>query len=192
MLPTARVAHPGLVALTVGLAGLPALLTMALDGTDLSAPLVLACLVAGAALGWAVDDAGAELMASTPIGSPVRALFRVGAAAIVAGVGLALLFGMVAIGPGLPRDIGDRGSEAAAAGAAALAFGLLAARRGERAAGWAAVTAGVLSTALVAGLSFRFNQLPSFWAGPHHSRWWLMAIVAVVVALHAGRDPARR
>ena len=190
--PTARLARPGLVSLTVGLAALPALITLCWRGDDLVAPLVLAGLVSGAALGWAVDDPAAELLASTPAGTPLRTGIRVCAVALMAAVGFGGLLAAVAIGPGLPPQVGDRWPEAAAAGATALAVGLIAARRGERAAGAAAVTAGVLGPAMVAGLSFKLRQLPSLLAGPHHDRWWLLALAALVVALHAGRDPARR
>ena len=192
LVPTARLARPGLVSLTVGLAALPALVTLLWRGDDFLAPLVLAGLVSGAALGWAVDDPAAELLASTPAGTPLRTGIRVGAVALVAAVGFGGLLAAVAIGPGLPPQVGDRWPEAAAAGATALAVGLIAARRGERAAGAAAVTAGVLGPAMVAGLSFKLRQLPSLLAGPHHDRWWLLALAGLVVALHAGRDPARR
>jgi len=190
--PTARLARPGLVSLTVGLAALPALVTLCWRGDELVAPLVLAGLVSGAALGWAVDDPAAELLASTPAGTPLRTGIRVGAVALVAAVGFGGLLAAVAIGPGLPPQVGHRWPEAAAAGATALAVGLIAARRGERAAGAAAVTAGALGPAMVAGLSSKLRQLPSLLAGPHHERWWLLALAALLVALHAGRDPARR
>jgi len=190
--PTARLAHPGLVLVTVGLGAVPMLLTLGLGGDDLFAPLVLAGVVSGAALGWAVDDPSAELLASTPAGAPVRTVIRVGAAALLAAGGFLALLAAVAVGPGLPPQVGDRWPEAAAAAAAALMVGLLVARRGERAAGAGAVTAGVLATAFVAGLSFKLRELPSFLAGPHHGRWWLASLLALAVAVHAGRDPARR
>jgi len=192
VVPTVRLAHPGLVSLTVGLAAIPALVTLLWRGEGLFAPLVLAGLVSGAALGWAVDDPAAELLASTPAGTPLRTGIRVGAVALVAAAGFGGLLAAVAIGPGLPPQVGDRWPEAAAAAATALVVGLIAARRGERAAGAAAVMAGVLGPAMVAGLSFKLRQLPSFLAGPHHDRWWLLALAGLVVALHAGRDPARR
>ena len=190
--PTARLAHPGLVLVTVGLAAVPAILTLARGGNDLFAPLVVMAVVSGAAVGWAVDDPAAELLASLPAGTPVRTAVRVCAAGLVAAAGFGAVLAAVAVGPGLPPLVGDRWPEAAAAAATALAVGLLAARRGERAAGAGAVTAGVLATVFVAGLSFKLKELPSFLAGPHHARWWLVALLALAVALHAGRDPARR
>jgi len=192
VVPTAQLARPGLVGLTVGLAALPALITLCWRGDDFAAPLVLAGLVSGAALGWAVDDPAAELLASTPSGTPLRTWIRVGAVALMAAVGFGGLLAAVAIGPGLPPQVINRWPEVAAAGATALAVGLIAARRGERAAGAAAVMAGVLGPAMVAGLSFKLRQFPSFLAGSHHDRWWLLALAGLVVALYAGRDPARR
>ncbi len=192
MVPTAMVAHPGLVAVTVALAALPTLLTLVLGGEDLFPPLVLAGIVTGASLGWSADDPAAELLATMPFGAPFRSICRAGSAALVAGALFGLLLVAVAIGPGLPPDVGDRMPEVATAAAAALAVGLLAARRGERAAGAGAVTAGVLGTAFVAGLAVRLTELPSFTPGPHHGRWWLVALAAFALALHAGRDPARR
>ena len=50
----------------------------------------------------------------------------------------------------------------------------------------------MLTTAFVAGLSFKLRELPSFLSGPHHGRWWLITILALAVAVHAARDPARR
>lgn len=191
-LPTARLARPALIALTVALASVPVVLTVALRGDDYFGPLVLLGLVTGASLGWAVDDPAAELLASMPVPTPVRVLFRVATAALVAGTGAALVLVAVAVGPGLPPDIRDRLPEGAAAGAVALAFGIVAARRGERMAGAGAVTGGVFGTAFVAGLSFKVRQLPSFLPGQHHGRWWLVALAALAVALYAGRDPARR
>lgn len=190
--PTALVCSPGLVALTVALAALPALVTLCIGGRGYEVSLVLAVVVGGASLGWAVDDPAAELLASMPIGAPARAVVRIGAAALVAGAVVGVVLAAVAIGPGLPPRVTDREPEAAAAAALALAVGLVAARRGERAAGAGAVTAGVIGTAFVAGLSAKLSQLPSFTAGPLHGRWWLMALGGMTVALHAGRDPARR
>lgn len=190
--PTVRVAHLGLVALTVGLAAAPTLVTVAVGGDSYLFPSVMAGLFTGAAVGWAADDPAAELLGTMPTGSPVRASFRTAAALAVAVVGVVALLVVVALGPGLPVGVADRLPEAAAAGAAALAVGMVAARRSERSAGGAAVTAGALSTLFVTALSVKVTALPSFTSGPNHARWWLFALVALVVALHAGRDPARR
>lgn len=192
VVPTGRVAHPGLVALTVALAAVPTLVTLAVDGESYGVQIILLGLVTGASIGWAVDDPAAELLASAPVAAPVRTGLRAGASTLVAGAVLALVLVALAVGPGLPSDLGDRLPEGVVASCAALALGLLAARRGERAAGAAAVIAGVLTPAFVAALSFKLHQLPGFMGGTNHARWWLVAMAALAVALHAGRDPARR
>jgi hypothetical protein len=189
--PTVRVAKPGLIAVTVALAAVPTLVTLALDGTSYLAPSILAGVVTGAALGWAADDPAAELLGTLPTGSPVRALIRAATALVVGATGLTLLIVLVALGPGLPADVGDRLPEAVAAGTVALAVGMVAARRGERGAGAGAVTAGVIATPFVAAMSVKITALPSFTSGPHHDRWWLLALAAAAVAVFAGRDPGR-
>lgn len=192
VLPTARVSRPGLVALTAALGSVPSVLTLVVGGSSYLAQLILLGLVTGASVGWAVDDPSAELLASTATGSSIRTVIRVGASALVAGAAPALVLMGLAIGPGLPRGLGDRWPEAAAAAAAALAVGLIAARRGEQAAGAVAVICGVTGPAFVAALSIKLHFLPAFTGGTHHARWWLVALLGLAVALYAGRDPARR
>lgn len=191
--PTARVAHLGAAGATLAFAAVPALVTATRGVQAVSTPLIIACLAAGAALGWAVDDPAADLLGSMPVSSSKRAGLRVLLVAGLTLVAMAVTGLVVALGPGLPADRGDRLSESAAAAALALAVGLVAARRGEHAAGAAAVTAGVLGTGLVAALAFRWpTVLPAFAPGPTHWRWWVLAAVGVAVAARAGRDPGRR
>ena len=191
--PTARVAHLGHAALTVALAALPALVTVARSNTAIATPFLIACLVGGATFGWAIDDPAADLLAPLPVSTPTRAMLRVMFVALVAVTGIATTVAIVAIGPGLPPDRWDRLAEAAASASVAIAVGLVAARRGERGAGPIGVTAGLLGTGLIAALAFRWpTLLPSFGAGPTHVRWWIFTGLALAVAAHAGRDPARR
>jgi hypothetical protein len=174
-------------------AAIPAVVAVARGDAVVTVPLVVAGLVAGATLGWAADDPAAEVLGAMPVSSPVRAALRVACVAVIAVVGVALVALVVAVGPGLPGDLGDRGPEASAAAAVALAVGFIAARRGERTAGPVGVTAGVLGTAVVAGLGFRWPHLfPGFMANPVHDRWWIVAALAAAVAARAGRDPGRR
>jgi hypothetical protein len=191
--PTARVAHLGPAALTVALAAVPAVVAVARGDAVVSAPLILAGLLAGATLAWAVEDQAAELLASFPVASPVRTSLRVGLVALVSIIGAALIALVVASGPGLPPDVGDRLAETAAAAAAAISVGLVASRRGERAAGPVGVTAGVLIVGVVATLAVRWpTTLPALAAGPVHDRWWIVALAGIAVAAHAGRDPGHR
>jgi hypothetical protein len=191
--PTARVAQLGPAALTIALAAIASVVAVARGDTVVSTPLILAGLLAGATLGWAVDDQAAELLGSLPVSSPVRTSLRVGLVAVVSTFGAVLIALVVAIGPGLPADVGDRLAETAAAAAVALGVGLVASRRGERAAGPVGVTAGVLIVGVVAALAVRWPTiLPALAAGPTHDRWWLLALAGIAVAVHAGRDPGRR
>src|SRR5687767_830804 len=127
--PTARVAHLGPPALTVALATVPAIVTLA-RGEDVSVPLVFAGLFAGAALAWAVDDQAADLMGSLPVSSPVRTSLRVGLVASLSVIGAVFVAIAVAIGPGLPPDFGDRLAGPPAAPAVRPGTGLGAAGRG--------------------------------------------------------------
>lgn len=191
--PTARVAHLGAAAATVALAAVPAVVVVARGDAVVSAPLVLAGVLCGATLGWAADDPAVDLLGSMPVSSPVRAALRIGCVAAVVAVGVALIALIVAAGPGLPADVGDRAAEAAAAASVAAAVGFMAARRSERTAGPVGVTAGVLGTAFVAALAVRWPALlPTFMPSPVHARWWILAAAGVVVVARAGRDPGRR
>jgi hypothetical protein len=193
VVPTARVAHLGAAAATVSLAALPAIVTVARGGTDLSVALVVGGLVGGATLAWASDDPAAELLGSLPLSSPLRAAMRVACVAAVGVLGLAVVALVVELGPGLPSDVGDRAAEAGAAAGMALAVGCMATRRGERTVGPIGVVAGVVGPAVVAALSVRWPRLvPAFLESPIHDRWWIIAAVGAVVVARAGRDPGRR
>ena len=191
--PTARVAHLGAAAATVGLAAIPTLVTVVRGDAVVSTPLAIAGLVGGATLAWAADDPAADLLGSVPLSSPLRAALRVACVAAVGVLGVALIALVVALGPGLPPDIGDRAPEAAAAAALGLAVGFMATRSGERNAGPVGVTAGVLGTLVVSALAFRWPALlPAFLPSPIHARWWLIAAVGLLVVARAARDPGRR
>jgi hypothetical protein len=191
--PTARVAHLGVAALTVAVAALPAVAGVASGRSDVSTALVVSALLGGAALGWAGDDRAAELLSPLPVSSPLRATLRALSVAGVVAFGSALVALVVALGPGLPDAFPDRLTESVAAAAVALAVAHIAARRGDREVGLVAVTAGVLGPGAIAALALRWpTVLPSFATGTTHDRWWILAAVGAAVALHAGRDPARR
>lgn len=190
--PTAKVAHVGSIAATVALAGVPAVVTVARGGTDLSMGIVLIALGAGASLAWAADDDTGESLLAMPVSAPARAALRVLTAILVAGIALTATLVVVAVGPGLPPDLADRTPEGLAAAAVALAVAFGAARRGERAVGALGAIAGLLVPAVIAGLAFKWpSSFPTFGAGDLHARWWLIALAGAVLAARSGRDPAQ-
>lgn len=193
LLPTARRSQPLIVAFTVTMASLPLSVSLVRSTGDLDAPIVLLCLVAGASLGWAVEDPAAEVLAPLPIGAPFRLGVRLCAAAVVAFLLLAATACIVAVGPGLASGTTDRLPEALSAGAVAVAAGLLAVRQGHRIVGAGGVTGGLLVTGSVAALAVRWpDQLPTFMATAAHHRWWWLALVAVALSGWFARDPGRR
>lgn len=193
VLPTARVAHLGAVLVTVALAGLPALVTIARGGTATGTGIVLLSLGTGAALAWAVDDPAEDLLASMPVSARFRAGTRILAAAVVAGLVCGFFLAIVGSGPGVPAALGDRLPEGAAAAAVAVAASFAAARRGERSVGVVGVVAGVLVPSVVAGLATRWpTWFPTFDGDGVHARWWLLVAAGALVVLQAGRDPSTR
>jgi hypothetical protein len=192
-MPTLRLAHLGWVAMALVAGCLPVAVTVGRGGSDPRIGLVIACVVAGAVAGFAVDDTAAEALGPSPVGAPARLVLRLAAVSTLVAAAMALMVIFVWVGPGLPRDLPDRVPEALTAAAAALSVGLVATRRGERSVGPLAVMSGAVVTALVGALAMRWPAvLPAFAAGPQHSRWWWLAALGAAIALHAGRDPGRR
>jgi hypothetical protein len=191
--PTARVARVASAGLTVAVAAVPTIVAVLSGATRIALPFVAACVIGGAALGWATEDPAAELLAAMPMSSATRTMLRMLCVALVCTFGVAVTGLIVAVGPGLPPPRWDRVPEVMAAVAVALAVGLAATRRGERDIGPVAVTAGVLSVGFIAALASRWPAvLPTFLATPNHTRWWILAALAIIVAARAGRDPGRR
>ena len=185
--PTVRTARCGAVAVTVLLGGLPAVLSRN------PAFAVLAALGAGAAVGWTTEDPARELLGSLPISSPARAAIRTLLVALVITNCLVLVSATVELRHRVSAGVVDRSAELTIAAAVALAVGFIATRRGERAGGSVAVALGILLPAVVAALAVRWPRLlPSFVSSPTHTRWWLLAAVAAVVALYQAREPSSR
>jgi hypothetical protein len=191
VLPTLRVAQLHLVVVTVAVAGAPLLVSVARSATDLTLPLVLLFLATGAALGWAVDDPAAEVLAAVPIGAPSRLRTRVAGAALLAAATCGAALALGSLGPAPLPTVG-RTVEALAAATIAVAVGLVAARRGGRAVGQTAVVAGLFGPVLVASFALRWPSLPpGLDAGPIHHRWWWIAAGGALLSIRSGRDPAR-
>lgn len=129
-----------------------------------------------------------------PVSTPARTVLRiVGVSTVTAPVAIGDLLLASAGQRSLPEDWLDLAPLLGASAALALAGGLVAARRGERIVGPIGVATGLGGILVVAALAYRWpDVLPSLAPGPHHDRWWAIAAVAAVVAVHAGRDPANR
>ena len=189
--PTARVAHLPAAATMVGLAVVPTVIVVLRGDGDLHAPMVLAAMGVGAALGWACDDPPAELLGSMPVSTPVRGVLRLAILAGVVGALAAVVLVVLAQRSGLPVGTAARLPEALAAAAVACAVGQEVQRRRAPTPGQAGVLAGLLGPATLASMAVRWPAvLPGFLPGPAHGRWWWVVAAAGAVAARAGRDPA--
>lgn len=190
--PTARVAQPWLVLITVAIATAPLVAAVVRSPDDLTIPLVLLCLTAGASLGWTVDDPASEMLVPLPIDGPFRLRLRLAVAAGLVGLVVTVAASVLeAVGPGLPPDAPARLAETACAAAVAISIGLIAVRTGNRAVGAGAVTAGLLVPAVVAALAVRWPAvLPTFvMSSVHHRWWWLAAAGGALAARLATTEP---
>lgn len=187
-----RIAGLGRTVAIVTAGVVPVLITVGRGRSDLSGPLTMLGLVAGAAVGGVADDPAAELMAPCPIAASTRIAARllVTLATISGGVCTALVVG--ALGPGVPPGWVDRLPEFAFASTAAVAVGLSVRRRGDPYGAMSGISAGLIVPLTVAALAFRWPaHLPGLSSSPIHDRWWYLAATAFVLSCHAGRDVAR-
>lgn len=192
--PTWRVTPRAAALATVLLGTPPTVVALARSRPVTFGALSVLALALGAALGWAAEDPAAEVLAPMPVSTPVRTVLRiVGVSTVTAPVAIGDLLLASAGQRSLPEDWLDLAPLLGASAALALAGGLVAARRGERIVGPIGVATGLGGILVVAALAYRWpDVLPSLAPGPHHDRWWAIAAVAAVVAVHAGRDPANR
>ncbi len=191
--PTARSLPPGAAA-SMALAVAPAVLTVASGGANLSGAAMASSLVAGALLGFAIDDPAAAVLAASPTPLFARRLHRVAAllvlAAAVAGV-VALLVALVHDGPAI--SLSERVREgAAAAGVATAAATWLARSTGERRPGSFGLMLGLLAPLVVSALAWRVRGLPALGTAQYASRWWWVAVVGWTAAAWWSRDLARK
>ncbi len=172
---------------------MPFVVSVARGADDLGPSLTILGIVAGASIGWIVDDPTTELLTPCPISGPQRMLIRVATAGFVVAVCLACCV-LIAVAVGsMPSSASDRLAEGAAAAGVALAAGLALWRQGDPLGGITAVAAGLLVPLTIVALAMRWpTVLPSVLVSPIHDRWWLIALGGFAVAAYAGRDPARR
>jgi hypothetical protein len=188
---TTRVAHVHEVAAVVGISAIPATIAT-LHGGDPGFGVLLVLVVAASSVALGVDDPAADLLGAAPIGSPWRTWARLATTAAGASTTSAVVVATVESTSGHSVLPGHRLAEIAGITAIAVAAALVAARHGEQRPGSIGLICGVLGTAVIAVLSFRWPHLvPGLDDGPAHDRWWLIAGLGVAVAAHAGRDPGR-
>lgn len=189
--PTIRVARLDRIASTVALGSIPMLVMVARNGTDLAVPTIVLGIVTGASIGWVADDPTADLLTPCPVNTPRRIASRV-LLAVVAACTIATIVMLVAAGFGsLMTSWTERIPEALVASSVALGAGLSVLRRGDPLGGATGVTAGVAVPVVIAALAFRWpDTIPSFGSGPAHTRWWILAAIGALVAVHRGSDPA--
>jgi len=191
-IPTARTAALGSAAVTVALGTTPVVVTVLRGGTDLGVAVVVAGLVGGATLAWAVDDTMADVLACAPLGNTVRFRLRLGFVAVVVLLGWAVAAVFAAVGPGIGPHLATRGVESATAAALAVGLGAASARAGERHAAVGGIVGSFVAMLTVAALALQWRGLPTFLSGPTHGRWWWVTAIGVLVAVRSARDPGRR
>jgi hypothetical protein len=183
----------GSLALVAGLAAAPTIITVARSGSNLDLALIVAALLSGAGLAYAVDDDAAALLASSPTTLAARRTARIVAAAFVIAVGwfLLLLTGSLA---GL-RLHGDRFRDLATEAFTAAGIGLAVAATLRRElsverAGLIGAAAAVLAMVFVTSLSMRYSWMPALGNPQHHDNWLWLAVAAWAGVCWTARDPA--
>ncbi len=188
---TARTVPLAVAALGI-MAALPALVTRARGGSDLTLALQAAALFAGAGAGFAADDQAANILAPSP--TPLvarRALRAVGVALVLmAGFGSALVLAATAGGP--PVALAGPLAVLVAAAGTAAALASAAAGDGPMAPGVSSALGAVLALATLSSVAERWSWIPSLARPEFDRRWLFVAGAGALVALVRSRDPARR
>lgn len=191
--PTVRSLPPTTIA-GMALAAVPAGITVALGGTNLTGAVVATGVVTGALFGFALDDPAGALLEASPTSLLVRRLHRLASLLAVAAVGVAVVVLLVALvhdGPAISPS--QRAREGlAAAGLAVAAAASLARRTGERRPGSFGFVIGLLGPLVLSALALRVRGLPMLSSTSDASRWWWVAAAGWTAAAWWSRDPARR
>lgn len=172
----------------------PTALTVARAGHDLHVATVVAALVGGAGLAYALDDDARALLASSPSTLAERRAARVLAGSLVVGaawVAVWALAGAASLTAGLaPRDLAI---DALAASGLAVGTASAAQRSGTADhVGFVGLVAAVTTMAVVTALAQRITWLPSLAGGPTHGRWLWVAAASWSWVCWTSRDPATR
>lgn len=174
------------------LAAIPTFVIAARGGTDFSASLTAASLIAGAGAGYAADDPAAPTLASSPTTLAVRRTLSgtLIALVLVAGWAAAVF---------TARRYGMNSSDVTAVAAELCATAAVSAAVASRArtdapvgVGATAAAAALLVVVTVGALANRWPSLPTLRATPSHNRWWFVVAVGVAVSGWSSRDPASR
>lgn len=181
------------IAAALGMAAVPAAFVLLKGDRDLSGSVVAAVVIGAPAVAFAVEDSAGETLSASPTSLARRRSLRLSAL----GLALALLWTVLVVtamilGPFAADDLAHRAAEAMALSGLAAAAGGIAHRQGVASPGSIGAVAGALCALMISSLSYRFHQLPSLMDGPHHGRWWVIAIVGWALAAWTWRDPARR
>ena len=188
---TARTVPPVVAAVAL-LAALPALITRARGGHDLTGALQVAALLTGAGAGFAADDQAASILAPSPTTLLARRALREVSVVLVllAGATVALVLAATAGGP----PVAVSGALAVLAAAAGIACALAAGAPTDAALapGLSSALGAVLTLGTISALAERWPWVPTLARTDFDRRWLVLAAVGSIVALVRSRDPAGR
>ncbi len=187
--PTVRTIPRAVVAVAAAVL-VPTAVTAVRGGHDLSGALLVASLVAGAGVGYAVDDRAARTFASSPTPLIVRRAMR--ATLIVAVLGAAWLTAFALALAGADTDaptLISMSPYAAASATIAWAFATRVEPDAPLSPGLIGALASLLTMLLIDSMSMRFEHVPSL-QGHDGAAWWWIALGGLALALQASRDPA--
>jgi len=188
---TARTVPPGVVAMSV-LAVAPAVMTAVTGGHDFANALSAASVIAGSAVGYAVDDPAAPTLASSPTTLAVRRGMR--ALLIVAVVLIAWSVALlVADRYGTSSaDVGALAGELCATAAVSAAIASRARTDASVSTGAVAAAGALLIVVTISAFAYHWPALPAIGRAQSHHRWWLIAGLGLAIAAWSSRDPAAR
>jgi hypothetical protein len=190
-LPPATRTIPRAVLAVAALALVPTVVTRVRGGANFSGALLAASLIAGAGLGYAIDDAAARTFASSPTPLLVRRGVRAALCVVALAAAWIAALLVASTSTGTVPSPGELAPCAFAAAAIAVAFATRVEPDLAVSPGFVAALATLLSMVVVDALALRVDALPSL-QGNDRAAWWWIGAVAVLSALRGSRDPASR